>query len=267
MEAMQEAAHPQLADLLASWRRRMLEDFRGLTKQLPHSGARGAAREQVLIDFLRGYLPGRFGVASGFVVGERGEVSNQTDVVIYDRQIAPVFRMVGDQHLFPAGCTLATVEVKSHLNKTELVDALGKIARVKSFKRSGPQIVGGFRLSSGDVQPLSGFIFAFDSIGLNAVQDQLYEYNRGIPRERWANMICSLEKGIISYVNEASSINISPEAAKWIARTDDNEAATSLAIFYAHLTSQLVGSVAVVPDMFQYVGLQRTNTRDKAIDY
>ena len=44
--------------------RKLKEDLENLSKLLPHSGEEGAAKEEAIKEFIRTYVPERFGVES-----------------------------------------------------------------------------------------------------------------------------------------------------------------------------------------------------------
>ena len=76
------------------------ELFGGLQKQMeaqlntnrdniPHPGTKGDSLENVWIDWLRKYLPNRYCVDKAIVIDSEGQLSDQIDLVIYDRQYSP----------------------------------------------------------------------------------------------------------------------------------------------------------------------------------
>src|SRR2546430_2073339 len=77
------------------------------SKLLAHPGELGAAREQVVRDFLSAHLPRRFAVSTGFAFDCAGAVSGQLDIVIYDADICPRFEVPGGKFLFPCEAVLA----------------------------------------------------------------------------------------------------------------------------------------------------------------
>ncbi len=114
--------------------KRMALDFEeaGLGK---HAGTKGANREHKLAAFLAEKLPTQYGIASGEVVFRDGSLSNQTDVIVYDRLRSPVLYSEASQ-IVPIDGTFGTIEVKSFLSKEELLDAACKI---KAFKEQAPR--------------------------------------------------------------------------------------------------------------------------------
>ena len=90
----------QLTSTFEKLSRRFRVDFAELAAETEHPGEAGSSREEALRELLRNYLPKRVGVGSGFVIDANGGKSRQTDVVIYDRGHASVFK-VGYVDYFP----------------------------------------------------------------------------------------------------------------------------------------------------------------------
>ena len=95
-------------------------------------------------DQLEQVLPDKIGVSRGFVVDSTGKVSNQMDIILYDRLNTPrIFTSVGAQ-TFPVESTYACGEVKTKLNSSTLGDSFDKclsykkLSRKAYFARSGP---------------------------------------------------------------------------------------------------------------------------------
>ena len=90
---------------------------------LDHRLLKGELRELFVSDILDSFLTNQFGIGSGIIINQKGEQSNQTDIIIYDNRVLPPF--IKGQHLgiYPAECVLATIEIKSYLRKGELLKA------------------------------------------------------------------------------------------------------------------------------------------------
>lgn len=108
------------------------------TDRFKHALTKGEEREVPVQEFLRENLPHVFGVASGEVIDPLGAHSPQLDVMVFDRiRNFPVHQ--GRSVILPAEALLASLEVKSLLNKTELqrsLKAAAKLRSLKPFKRS-----------------------------------------------------------------------------------------------------------------------------------
>lgn len=100
-------------------------------------GTIGTVMERSAIKRLKNVLPRGVALGSGFVVDTAGQTSRQMDIVLYERNICPVFS-VNDQpeaNHYPCEGVIAVGEVKSRLGKDELEDAFRKIESVKTLKR------------------------------------------------------------------------------------------------------------------------------------
>ncbi|MYC37034.1 MAG: hypothetical protein F4X66_09000 [Chloroflexi bacterium] len=100
-------------------------------------GTIGSAREQPVRDQLEQLLPRGIAVGSGFVIDSEGGTSHQTDVVLYEKDICPVFSInnTPGTTYYPCEGVIAVGEVKSALDRNSLEDAFKKIASVKQLKR------------------------------------------------------------------------------------------------------------------------------------
>ena len=86
---------------------------------------------------LENILPRGVAVGSGFVIDSTGGTSRQCDVILYERDICPVFSVndTPGTAYYPCEGVIAVGEVKSTLAKKELEDAFKKIASVKQLQR------------------------------------------------------------------------------------------------------------------------------------
>ena len=82
-------------------------------------------------------LPRGINVGSGFVIDSHGGTSRQADLVLYERDICPVFSInnTPETTYYPCEGVIAVGEVKSTLDSQSLKDAFKKIASVKKLKR------------------------------------------------------------------------------------------------------------------------------------
>lgn len=99
---------------------------------VPHAGLKGQLREAVVRDLVRPLLPPTVGIGQGQIVAHDGQISSQTDVILYDRRILPPVLFEDLNGVFPIEAVLATLEVKSVLNASELRradEAARKLAR------------------------------------------------------------------------------------------------------------------------------------------
>ena len=116
--------------------RRLIEQFDDARAATTPSTV-GAAMEQPVRDQLEQILPRGLGVGSGFVIDSYGGTSRQTDIVLYEKDICPVFSVNNTPETthYPCECVVAVGEVKSELNGSSLRDSFLKIASVKQLQR------------------------------------------------------------------------------------------------------------------------------------
>jgi hypothetical protein len=107
--------------------------------EIYHPTAKGDESELNWIGLLRSYLPERYTVDSGFVVDHEGNLSEQIDIIIYDRHFTPfIFR--GENVVYiPAEGVYAVFEVKPHFDKKNYNYAVKKLKSVKVLKRTSAQ--------------------------------------------------------------------------------------------------------------------------------
>ncbi len=82
-------------------------------------------------------LPRGIAVGSGCVIDSYGDVSRQQDVVLYEREICPVFSIndTPEATYYPCEGVIAVGEIKSSLGSTELENSFEKVASVKRLRR------------------------------------------------------------------------------------------------------------------------------------
>lgn len=97
----------------------------------------GAAREKAVRDKLAQLLPGSVDVGTGFVIDSYGNTSKQSDVLLYEKGICPIFSInnSSDTTFYPCESVLVVGEIKSVLDTNDLSDAFTKIESVKKCKR------------------------------------------------------------------------------------------------------------------------------------
>ena len=100
-------------------------------------GQIGSAREVPVKEKLMQLLPRGVGVGSGCVIDSYGNTSRQIDVVLYEKEICPVFAINNDaaSTYYPCEGVIAVGEVKTAINSKELEDIFKKIESVKELRR------------------------------------------------------------------------------------------------------------------------------------
>lgn len=103
-----------------------------------HSTILGDARESFIRDILENFLPSSIVIGSGQIIDQYGGRSKQIDIVIYRRDF-PVLQTFGSADVYLVEGVLATIEVKSMLDKDNLEMALNNVKSVKDLR---PKFVG-----------------------------------------------------------------------------------------------------------------------------
>jgi hypothetical protein len=190
-----------ISSLLAGAARLLRQEFEFIRKSNPHPGEKGEEVQEILKKFLNSHLPKRFSTSSGIIIDTNNNMSKQTDMIIYDTLSSPIYRSSETTQIIPYDAVAAVIEVKSCLNKKELVDAFEKIVSCKQLKKRP--------LSQLDQRPTGtklttigtyGIIFGFDSnIKLKTLAEHMIGLNQKHESKIWPDMVIILDKGIIEY--------------------------------------------------------------------
>ncbi len=110
-------------------------------RTLTHPVAIGDFSELEWVSLLSTYLPKWYEVDKGFVVDSSGAVSDQIDVIIFDRHYTPfVFHQNGAKYI-PCEAVYAIVECKQDITPANIKYASKKARSVRSLKRTSAPIV------------------------------------------------------------------------------------------------------------------------------
>lgn len=105
-------------------------------KAFQHPGTKGDASEGVWLEMLETYLPKRYQATKGQVVDSTGGISDQIDVLIFDRQYSPFIFEFQGQIIIPAEAVYAAFEAKQSINAAQVEYAQKKIASVRRLHRT-----------------------------------------------------------------------------------------------------------------------------------
>jgi hypothetical protein len=87
---------------------------------LDHPGLTGTVREIVVRDLIEPILPPNILVGTGKVIDHIGNMSDEIDIVVYDRSLLPPIMYGRDLGVFPVEACLYAVQVKSRSTATHL---------------------------------------------------------------------------------------------------------------------------------------------------
>ena len=107
------------------------------SKLATHTVANGSSKEKSVIDKLKDILPKGIDVGKGFVYDSFGNVSNQCDIVIYEKDFCIKLSLNGDEENCYYNCesVIAVGEIKSCITSNELIDCCKKFINLNKLKR------------------------------------------------------------------------------------------------------------------------------------
>lgn len=178
-----------------------------------HNGSKGTVRENIINKVIRPFLPACYGLSGGEAFDNEGNTSKQLDLVVYDSVFSYIIPYIDNYIQFPCESIYGNIEIKSLLNKDELIKAIDNIKSMKGLKRKGthswtvtPLVsiqVNGLP-NDNDRNPYFGIIFAYDSVEASTVLDYLKKID--IPSNLLPNAIVLYSKKTI--IMQATDSNI-----------------------------------------------------------
>jgi hypothetical protein len=165
-----------------------------------HAGTTGRIRELIVQNFLRPHLPKELEIRSGIIIDSIGQRSNQQDCVVLDTRMPLIDIGSDSEALLIAESVIAAIEVKSFLNKQELIRSLEASVSTKKLVRKGEQVYrkGSSEIYVPEVYPILTYIFAYDGIDLITAAKHVADFasehkDSGIIPEA----VCILQKGVL----------------------------------------------------------------------
>lgn len=137
-------------EYFGSFAKEIAGKFQRLRALVDHNVTSGDYHEEVMRGLLRTFLPRRFSVKKGFVLGAQGRTSKQIDVMIVDENVASAYvYQEGNFAVVLPGAVAAVMEVKSEFDATKFDGAIENIASAKRLRDEPAN--------------LTGIIFAFNT--------------------------------------------------------------------------------------------------------
>lgn len=214
----------RFAGIYQATAKRMQADLERLRAGLDHAGTKGSAAEEIVRDFLKEALPRSLGITVGQVIDADGNLSGQSDVIIYDALATPMIfsSAQAGQRTVPIEGVVGVIEVKSKLRKGDLEQIVSHAATLKAMERRAfmPEGFSVHREMYGqtwDVLPVLYSVFAFESDGLYA--HELNQLQADTPLHLRLDNLCVLDRGLLvnigltGHVSDPSSLfTIGPTA-------------------------------------------------------
>ena len=194
---------------------------------MSHSGEIGDRVEELIRYTLTQLLPEKIGVSKGFVVDSAGAMSDQMDIVLYDRLNTPQVPLPEGAYpkgtrVFPVEATYACGEIKTVLDSAKLEQCIAKCDSYKALerraylKRDSEPIVHTYKLYGENSLHWQSIFFclAAESVDTRILVKKLRQnvLERQLPRARWIDGIFTLDasdtakKNCIFYAKPYESI-------------------------------------------------------------
>lgn len=153
-----------------------------------HNLTSGNANEGILRDFLAKHTPQAFQVGQGFICNplQDNSVSRQCDILVYDQSRHPLVYEDGPVKIVWPDSIRMVIETKTQFQKDDIETAIENISSAKSVERIHEDIV-----------DFAGFIFAFNSAGLDTIKQHLKTYMVAVPKKDRPDAILLFDQGII----------------------------------------------------------------------
>lgn len=220
---------------------------------IPHTTTKGDANEDSWIEVLRGYLPTRYQMERAFVVDSNGSLSEQQDIVIFDRHFSPFVYQDGPVLYVPAESVYAVFEAKSSpLDAAMIKAAAKKAASVRRLHRtvldtSAKNIEINYGTTNGrkiDPKPIYAGILTRTSGWNPPFGDSFKTALMELSYEEQLNFGCALETGSFCLDYRSKEVfqnNTKEDRELWI-----SEASTGMSVMILKLLSTLqrIGTVA-----------------------
>ncbi|MDD1001959.1 DUF6602 domain-containing protein [Pseudomonas sp. TNT2022 ID642] len=173
------------------------------TKAINHSLSKGEQRENPIKDFFEELLPRRFSVTSGEIFDSKGNISPQSDLIIY-RTIDGIPVLNQQPTILQSESVMCVTEVKSVINTEAYKDCLIKAKKLFELKPFGKPLQMYERGRDPSSEECRYFIsiFAYSSNIKGSLKDEYKRYKQcaeeaGID-EKIIDRIYILGKGIIN---------------------------------------------------------------------
>jgi hypothetical protein len=114
-----------------------------VNQDIEHQGVKGSFNEIELASLIKDVIPQRYQVTKGIIENSKGEQSHETDILIYDNEILPLY-MKNDLTFVPVEAVKYNFEVKSTLNATEVKTTIEKFRKFREIGGYAPTVLFGF---------------------------------------------------------------------------------------------------------------------------
>ena len=157
---------------------------------LLHPGEFGKYREDACKYFLSNIIPQRYGISDGFLITKDDKISTQCDIIIYDKNSAPIIKNDVGIKFFPIESVVGVGEIKSKLNITTLSESANKLAKNKMLM---------LKSNYEDRIDLFTFILCEQIENIYKNLQKINNMYIDVDSLYWHNAILSLDDGLFTY--------------------------------------------------------------------
>jgi hypothetical protein len=229
----------------------------------------GTVRQEIVRGFVAPFLPRHVAIVNSaeLITADR-KGSTQCDLVIFDRSTPPFLDMVSYRKL-PNECVYGVIEVKSNLDKTQLLKACRLIERVKRLPktafhagqtpRRARTVYGN---TYGEYCPTVGMIFAFDSTDLRMLGRHLLDWCGGRDPEFWPDSVWVLGKGYLAWTHpETGMVDPFPERGSGLLPISPGESGEDILFPFAMCLNTYFSTAWMQPlNLWAYAGTDGLGT-------
>jgi len=195
----------QLKNIFLNLQKEMAVKLGGARSNIIHPSTMGDVSEDSWLQMLKMYLPLRYQAEKAFVLDSGGGLSQQIDIVVFDRHFSPFLLHQNGACYVPAESVYAVFEVKQDATKDTISYAASKAESVRRLKRTSAHIphAGGRYEPKQPAEILAGLL-ALDSCWGKSFDGQLKRYVWTLAKSRRLNIGCVLKRGAFELVDEAN---------------------------------------------------------------
>jgi len=165
-----------------------------LAAGINHHGIEGEIRELAAKECIEPFLTQSYSCGTGKVIDTFQTMSDQIDLVIYHRKVAPPILVNRDLGLFPVECVRYVFEIKSTLSASEVKDANKKFRSIRNL-RSFPRATPDGKVTYGGLPATVLLSFASDITGSEIERYKKHTEDEHPP----CTVLCVLGKGYWYY--------------------------------------------------------------------
>ena len=172
-----------------------------------HPGTKGDVTENKWRTMLSTYLPRRYSVEKAFIVDSDGNISDQIDLVIFDRQYSPFLLHEDGACYIPVESVYAVFEIKQEASKENITYAGGKAASVRNLKRTSARIIhAGGKYKPIVPKDIIAGLLCLKSSWKDGLPGNCTIAIKKLQKDQRLDLVCILENGAVSITKGAMRV-------------------------------------------------------------